>query len=85
MSLFRSAPGRLTFGEAVRFLRRMEKISGRELARRAHLSPAGLYRLERGFHQPKPQTVLRLARALRVDPAELKVRVVCSRCRQAIA
>lgn len=78
------APPRLTFGQAVRFLRRMDKLSLRELARRAHLSPAGLSRLERGHFQPAPRTVRRLARLLRVDPAELRARVICTKCGRTI-
>jgi transcriptional regulator with XRE-family HTH domain len=45
--------------------------SQRELARRADVSLGTIGAIESGYRQPKALTVMRIARALHVDPAEI--------------
>jgi len=59
-------------GEAVRFYRKRAGITQEELARRAKLAPTSVVRLETGeVRQPRYGTLMKLAGALQVSPAEL--------------
>lgn len=49
-----------------------------ELARLAKMSESGVQHLEAGRRKPRPQTVLRLAAALKVKPDELRADLVDS-------
>ena len=58
-------------GEAVRFYRKLAGITQEELARRAEIAPTSVVRLETGeVRQPRYGTLMKLAVALRVSPAE---------------
>jgi transcriptional regulator with XRE-family HTH domain len=58
-------------GEAVRFYRKRAAITQEELARRAEIAPTSVVRLETGeVKQPRYGTLMKLARALEVNPAE---------------
>ena len=56
---------------ALRQLRRGRGLSQRELGRLAGVSAGTVYRLEKGIRGAYPVTVTKLARALKVPPAEL--------------
>jgi transcriptional regulator with XRE-family HTH domain len=63
-------------GEAVRFYRKRAGITQEELARRAEIAPTSVVRLETGeVRQPRYGTLMKLAEALQVNPAEF-VRLV---------
>ena len=47
-------------------------LSQQELADEATVSKRTIERLEAGMHRPRGRTVRKLARALRVDPAEIE-------------
>ena len=54
-------------------LRRRAVLSTRELADRAGISPATVWRIERGAAgRLRPATMRAIAKALRVDPAEIE-------------
>jgi transcriptional regulator with XRE-family HTH domain len=58
-------------GEAIRFYRRRAGITQEELARRAEIAPTSVVRLETGeVRQPRYGTLMKLAGALQVNPAE---------------
>ena len=58
-------------GEAIRFYRKRAGITQGELARRAEIAPTSVVRLETGeVRQPRYGTLMKLAGALQVDPAE---------------
>ena len=58
-------------GEAIRFYRKQASITQEELARRAELAPTSVVRLETGeVRQPRYDTLMKLAGALQVNPAE---------------
>jgi len=59
-------------GEAVRYFRKRAGITQEELARRAEIAPTSVVRLETGeVRQPRYGTLMKLAGALQVNPAEL--------------
>jgi transcriptional regulator with XRE-family HTH domain len=63
-------------GEAIRYFRRRAGFTQEELARRAEIAPTSVVRLETGeVRQPRYGTLMKLAGALQVNPAEF-VRVV---------
>jgi len=55
----------------IRAHRQRRALSQRDLARIAGLEPATLNRIETGKQKPRPSTLRKLARALRVKPADL--------------
>ena len=58
-------------GEAIRFYRKRAGLTQQELARRAQISPTSVVRLETGeVRQPRYGTLIKLAEALQVNPAE---------------
>ena len=58
-------------GEAVRFYRKRAGITQEELARRAEIATTSVVRLETGeVRQPRYGTLMKLAEALQVNPAE---------------
>ena len=58
-------------GEAVRFYRKRAGITQEQLARRAEIAPTSVVRLETGeVRQPRYGTLVKLAQALQVNPAE---------------
>jgi transcriptional regulator with XRE-family HTH domain len=59
------------FGANLRRLRRDAGLSQMQLGDRANLHFSEISRLERGLRDPRLTTVMRLARALDVPPAEL--------------
>lgn len=59
------------FGESLRDARRRARLSQGELGDRAALDRAGIGLLERGQRVPRLDTVLALAKALSVEPADL--------------
>jgi transcriptional regulator with XRE-family HTH domain len=59
------------FGERVRQLREARKLSQEKLAQAANLTTSFVSTLERGRKTPSLTTVLKLARGLKVDAAEL--------------
>jgi len=58
-------------GEAIRFYRKRAGITQEELAKRAEIAPTSVVRLETGeVRQPRYGTLMKLAGALQVSPAE---------------
>src|SRR5918996_1496753 len=58
-------------GEAIRFYRKRAGITQEQLARRAEIAPTSVVRLETGeVRQPRYGTLVKLAQALQVNPAE---------------
>jgi len=55
----------------IRRIRRQRHITVEELAAKAGVSSATVYRAERGVHEPTRSTRERIARALGVTPGEL--------------
>jgi transcriptional regulator with XRE-family HTH domain len=55
----------------LRYLRERAALTQKELGDRAGLTRISVMRLEAGERSPRPGTVRKLARALRVKPAEL--------------
>lgn len=51
----------------LRALRELARISQKELAHKARITPEHLCRLEKGLHTPEAKTMKRLADALGVD------------------
>lgn len=56
---------------ALRRIRELRALSQRELAAEAGLNTATINRIETGRHKARPSTIRKLARALKVEPAEL--------------
>lgn len=52
-------------------LRQEKVLSQRELASRAGLTQATVWRLENGFREARPCTIRKLAKVLDVEPNEL--------------
>ncbi len=59
-----------TFGLKLRRLRLERGLTARALAESAGIARSSVNRYEAGQAEPKPATIARLARSLRVDPAE---------------
>lgn len=59
------------FGGNVRAMRTRRGLSQEALAERCRLHPTEISRLERGVRDPRLATMVRIARALGVAPAEL--------------
>ena len=58
--------------EAIRAARQAKHLSQQDLAVKANVGPGTIERLERGQHEdPQLGTILRLARALDVEPSTL--------------
>jgi DNA-binding XRE family transcriptional regulator len=62
---------RPSIGQHIRQIRIRQGRSGREVAEASGLAPPNLARLEAGRHEPKLETLLRVAKALRVPLADL--------------
>ena len=60
------------FGANLRRLRAAAELSQDGLSDLSGLHPTEISRLERGVRDPRLSTIVRLARALRVDPALLR-------------
>lgn len=52
-------------------LRESQVLTQAELAQRAGISELSVHKIETGQQQPRPATIRKLARALKVKPAEL--------------
>ena len=52
-------------------MRQRQALSQEELAKMAHVSPSTVLKIEAGKQHPRPSTLRRIARALKVDPSEL--------------
>lgn len=62
-----------TLGERIRELRRLNKLSMRQLAAKANLrSAAFIADMEKGFRHPSPEVLNNLAEALEVPPQDLR-------------
>lgn len=59
------------FGQYIKGIRKRRKLSVRELASKAEISPGELSRLENGKRSPRPDTLKALAAALEVSLADL--------------
>ncbi len=59
------------FASALRRSRLQAGLSQEQLARRAGLHPAEVSRMERAAREPRLSMLVRLARALRVEPEKL--------------
>jgi transcriptional regulator with XRE-family HTH domain len=55
----------------LRTLRERAALTQRELGQRAGITQASIQKIETGQQEPHPTTIRKLARALRVKPAEL--------------
>ena len=64
-------PDLVQFGERLRELRKRAELSQEGLARESGLHWTFVGQVERGTRNPSLKNVLRLARGLGVDPAEL--------------
>ena len=64
-------PEAIAFGKRLRELREARDWTQEELAERAELNWLQVGHIERGASDPKLSTVIRLARALKVSPADL--------------
>jgi transcriptional regulator with XRE-family HTH domain len=62
--------------ENIRKTRRAKQISQIDLANRANISQSFLASLESGKKQPSVLTIIKLARALEVNPGDLFPRVI---------
>jgi transcriptional regulator with XRE-family HTH domain len=74
------SPELLAFARTIRQLRRARELSQEALAAAAGVHPKHVSEIERANKDPRSTTVLRLAEALGVTPAELY-----ARCEAAIA
>lgn len=63
---------KLAMGERIRQLRLEEKISLRELARRAEISPSFLSEIENGSHYPTAPVLERIAVELKATAVDLQ-------------
>ena len=57
--------------QKLKWLREDRVLSQRELARRAGLTHATVWRLENGYREAHPRTIRRLADVLGVEPRDL--------------
>ena len=57
----------LTVGENVRAWRERRSYGQTELANLVGITPAGLFRIEKGQRQPRPATLRKIAEALGID------------------
>jgi transcriptional regulator with XRE-family HTH domain len=65
----------LRFGENLRRVRRLARLSQDELGQRASLHRTEISKLEHGGRAPRLETIVKLAGALEVDPGDLLVRM----------
>ncbi|MFC2058364.1 helix-turn-helix domain-containing protein [Chloroflexota bacterium] len=56
---------------ALRRIRELRALSQRELAAKSKINVATVNRIEAGHHKPRPSTIRKLAKALKVEPEEL--------------
>lgn len=63
--------GRVVFGERIRKLRQKRKWSQEKLAEESGLHPTYVSGIERGKRDVGLESILKLARALKVDPGKL--------------
>jgi transcriptional regulator with XRE-family HTH domain len=73
------SPELLALARTIRQLRRARELSQEALAAAAGMHPKHLSELERANKDPRATTVIRLAEALGLSPAEL-----CARCEAAV-
>ena len=59
------------FGAALTCIRKRQRLSRYEVAKRAGLSEEYLYKLEKSFREPRAGMIVRLGRALGIPPGEL--------------
>lgn len=59
------------FGRNLRRMRLERGLTSKALAKTAKLGRSTVYRYESGETAPKPVTIIRLARALKVEPTDL--------------
>lgn len=59
------------FGQRLKELRAQQGVSQDDLAHATDVHPTAIGRLERGSREPRLTTILRIARGLEVQPAEL--------------
>jgi transcriptional regulator with XRE-family HTH domain len=59
------------FGQRLRELRAEHSVSQHDLARRTGMFSTEIGRYERGSREPRPTTILRIARGLGVQPGAL--------------
>src|SRR5215217_6854694 len=64
-------PAVVHIGDRLRRLRDERYLSQRELADKADVSPATVFKLEANRSEPHPRTIRKLAKALGVEPSEL--------------
>jgi transcriptional regulator with XRE-family HTH domain len=64
-------PAQEQFGEALRRAREAAGMSQQEVGNLCDMDPTAVSRLERGQRNPRLDTIVRLARAVRVPPAKL--------------
>jgi transcriptional regulator with XRE-family HTH domain len=64
-------PLTIRFGENLRQERRRAELSQEELANRASLHRSEIGLLERGLREPRVSTLVKLANALSIPPADL--------------
>jgi transcriptional regulator with XRE-family HTH domain len=67
----KKVPEAVAFGERIRALRLKKGWTQEHLAERAELNSVQVSHIERGANEPKLTTILRLAKALGIAPAEL--------------
>lgn len=65
----------LRFGENLRRVRRLTRLSQDELGQRASLNRTEIGKLEKGHRAPRLETIVKLAGGLEVEPGELLVRM----------
>lgn len=58
-------------GANIRWIRGLKDLSQMDLAKRAKVSQATIAQIERGKKNPSIQTLLRIAKVLRVEPCSL--------------
>ena len=59
------------FGENLQRIREAKKISLRELAHRVDMSHQAIHNIEKGLADPQMTTIVKLSKALEVDPGDL--------------
>ncbi|MGN6373767.1 MAG: helix-turn-helix domain-containing protein [Solirubrobacteraceae bacterium] len=60
-----------TFGQTLRDTRRQAQVSQDDLAQRSGVDRSAISNYERGRREPNLRTIVKLARALDVEPASL--------------
>jgi transcriptional regulator with XRE-family HTH domain len=60
-----------TFGQTLRDTRRQARVSQDDLAQRSGVDRSAISNYERGRREPNLRTIVKLARALDVEPASL--------------